>query len=74
MNMFAKFGEIPAITYQDIKEIKRYGQTDTQTHMKTVYPPTNTVRGGIKRLNNSQPTHLENYKLGDSKQILVTIL
>ena len=48
MNMFARFDENPAMTLQDIKETKRYGQTDgrthTQTHahtdnVKTVYPP-----------------------------------
>ena len=27
MNMFARFDEIPAMTLQDIKEIKRYGRT-----------------------------------------------
>ena len=27
MNMFARFDEIPAMTVQDIKETKRYGQT-----------------------------------------------
>ena len=57
MNVFAKFDEIPAMLLQDIKETKRYGHTfvrsDGRTNgwtdkVKTVYPPTNTVCGGIK--------------------------
>ena len=32
MNMFARFDENPAMTLQDIKETKRYGRTDGQTH------------------------------------------
>ena len=32
MNMFARFDENPAMTLQDIKETKRYGWTDGQTH------------------------------------------
>ena len=55
MNVFAKFDEILSMT-QDIKETKRhehtfvcsfvrsFGRTD---YVKTVYPPTNTVCGGI---------------------------
>ena len=31
INMFARFDENPAITLQDIKETKRYGQTDGRT-------------------------------------------
>ena len=56
MNVFAKFDEIPSMTFQDIKETKRYGHTFvrsfgrtdgwTDGHVKTVYPPTNTVCGG----------------------------
>ena len=46
MNKYARFDEIPSLTLKDIKETKRYGRTD----MKTVYPPTNTVCGGIKIL------------------------
>ena len=47
MNIFARFDDIPTITLQDIKETKRYGQTDTRTdNVKTVYhtplPPTHT--------------------------------
>ena len=55
MNVFAKFDEIPSLTLQDIKETKHghtfvrtfvrsFGRTD---NVKTVYPPTNTVCGGI---------------------------
>ena len=55
MYVFAKFDEIPSMILQDIKETKRYGHTHTNTvgrtdNMKTVYPPTNTVCGGIIRL------------------------
>ena len=55
MNVFAKFGEIPSWTLQDIKETKRFGhtfvpsdgRTDGRTdNVKTVYPPTNIVCGG----------------------------
>ena len=35
MNMFARFVENPALTLQDIKEIKRYGRTDGRTHGRT---------------------------------------
>ena len=52
MNVFAKFDEIPSMTLQDIKETKRYGHTFVRSFVysdngKTVYPPTNTVCGGI---------------------------
>ena len=52
MNVFAKFDEIPSIILQDIKETKRIrhtvGRTDGQADkVKTVYPPTNKVFGGI---------------------------
>ena len=55
MNMFARFDENPAMTLEDIKETKRYGRTDRQTHartdnMKTVYPPQTKFAGGIIRL------------------------
>ena len=58
--MFAKFYEIPSMILQDIKETKRYGHTfrrsvgrsDVRTdNVKTVYPPTNTVCGGINTKN-----------------------
>ena len=54
MNMFAMFDENPAMTLQDIKETKRYGRTDAQTHahtdahtenVKTVYPPQTKFAG-----------------------------
>ena len=47
--MFARFDENTAMTLQDIKETKRYGWTEAQTHgradnVKTVYK----FAGGIK--------------------------
>ena len=45
IDMFAKFDEIPAMTLQDIKETKRYGRTDAQTDVKTVYPPQTKFAG-----------------------------
>ena len=59
MNVFAKFDEIPSMILQDIKETKRYGHTDGRSfgrsvgrsdNVKTVYPPTNKVCGGYKKL------------------------
>ena len=52
MNMFARFNENPAMTLQDIKETKRYGQTDARTdartdNVKTVYPLQAKFAGGI---------------------------
>ena len=52
MNMFARFVENPAMTLQDIKETKCYGQTDGRTdartdNVKTVYPPQTKFAGGI---------------------------
>ena len=47
MNQYARFDEIPSMTLKDIKETKRYGQTDRRgDNVKTVYPLTNTVCGG----------------------------
>ena len=49
MNMFARFGENPAMTLRVIKETKRYGRTDGQTdNVKTVYPLQTKFAGGIK--------------------------
>ena len=53
MNVFANFDEIPSMILQDIKETKCYGHTVGHSYgrtdnMKTVYPPTNIVCGGIK--------------------------
>ena len=54
--MTARFDENPAMTFQDIKETKRYGRTDGCTHgrthtrtdnVKTVYPPQTKFAGGI---------------------------
>ena len=48
MNMFARFNENPAMTLQDIKETKRYGQTDGRTdNVKTVYPLQTKFAGGV---------------------------
>ena len=52
MNMFARFDENPAMTFQDIKETKRYGRTHGRTHTHTdgqrenSIPTTNKVCGG----------------------------
>ena len=56
MNMFARFDENPAMTLQDIKETKRYGQTDARTdgrmHGRTTWKQythhKQSLRGGIK--------------------------
>ena len=51
MNKFAKFDEIPSMILKVIKETKRYGRcghtVGRSDNVKTVYPPTNTVCGGI---------------------------
>ena len=49
MNRFARFDENPAITLQDIKEIKRYGRTDARTCENSI-PTTNKVCGGYKKV------------------------
>ena len=51
MNMYARFDEIPSMTHKDIKETKRYGQTD---NVKTVYlpPQTQFAEGIIKESSN----------------------
>ena len=60
MNVFSKFDEIPSMILEVIKETKRYGHTVGRTdgwtdghsdNVKTVYPPTNTVCGGIIKQN-----------------------
>ena len=35
MNMFARFDENQAMTFQDITETKRYGRTDRRTDART---------------------------------------
>ena len=53
MNMFARFGEIPAMTLQDIK---RQNVTDGRTHggqRENSIPATNTVFG----VHNKYPHH-----------------
>ena len=59
MNVFAKFDEILSMILQDIKETKRYGRTvglsfGRTDNVKTVYPPTNIVCGGITSGTGSQ--------------------
>ena len=46
--MFARFDENPAMTLEDIKETKRYGRTEGQTHgqRENSIPTTNKVGGG----------------------------
>ena len=58
MNMFARFDENPTMTFEDIKETKRYGRTDGRMHGRTdarthgqrenSIPTTNKVCGGYK--------------------------
>ena len=54
--MFTKFDEIPAMTFQDIMETKRYGRTNGYTDARTdvqrenSIPTTNKVCGGIIRM------------------------
>ena len=55
MNMFAKFDEIQAMTLQDIKEIKRYGQMD---NVKTVYPPQTKFARGIINQDSKMTLHV----------------
>ena len=56
MHMFARFDENPAMTLQDIKETKRYRQTDAhmdgRTHgqRENSIPTTNKVCGGYNNL------------------------
>ena len=45
MNTFARIDENPAMTFQDIKETKRYGRTHRQ-----VYPPQTKFARGIKMI------------------------
>ena len=45
MNMFARFEVNPAMNLQDIKETKRYGQTDGQTTWKQYTPYKQSLRG-----------------------------
>ena len=61
MNVFAKSDEIPSMTFEVIKETKRYGHTDGRSvgrsdNVKTVYPPTNTVCGGYKKPESKEVT------------------
>ena len=62
MKVFAKFDEIPSMILEVIKETKRYGHTFGRSfvrsdNVKTVYPPTNTVCGGIKMARKSFVTN-----------------
>ena len=68
--MFARFDENQAMTFQDIKETKRYGRTDARTHgQRENSIPTTKFAGDIKnkqrvnryifsQLNSSQITNL----------------
>ena len=49
--MFARFNENPAMILQDIKETKRYGQTDARTdgQRENSISPTNKVCGGYNK-------------------------
>ena len=48
MKVFAKFDKIPSMTLQDTKETLSFVLSSVRTdNVKTVYPPTNTVCGGI---------------------------
>ena len=51
MNMFARFGENPAMTLHNIKESKHYGRTDARTYAQreNSIPTTNKVCGGYKK-------------------------
>ena len=55
MNMFARFGENPAMTLRVIKETKCYGRTDARTDARThgqrknSIPPTNKICGGFNK-------------------------
>ena len=60
MKVFAKFDEIPSMTFQDIMETKRYGHTFvrsdgwTDGQRENSSPPTNTVCGGYNKLNQQE--------------------
>ena len=47
MNVYARFDEIPSITLKDIKNTKRYGQTDARTTWKQYTRPQTQFAGGI---------------------------
>ena len=57
--MFERFDENPAMTLQDIKETKRYGQRDRWTDgRENSIPTTNIVSGGIMNLKNKNVNFL----------------
>ena len=56
MNMFARFDENPAMTFQDIKETKRYGQTDGFAPSKAVV--------GVDRPMKAPSMHIQSPHLG----------
>ena len=70
MNMFARFDENPAMTFQDIKETKRYGRTDGQTDARTdgqrenSIPTTNKVCGGYIYAISNILTHILSTHVG----------
>ena len=72
MNVLAKFDEIPSMILQDIKVTKRHGHTfgrsfvrsdGRRDNVKTVYPPTNTVCGGINMEEYKDSNFYSNIKL-----------
>ena len=71
MNVFAKFDEIPSMILEVIKETKRYEHTDGRSdNVKTVYPPTNTVCGGLN--DNFQLTNLDIFLFSLIKAVLTS--
>ena len=78
MNMFARFNENPAMTLQDIKETKRYGQTDGRTdgrtdNVKTVYPLQTKFAGGIIIMPLSPPKLCVYYYMGKWNRISILL-
>ena len=61
MNMFARFNENPAMTLQDIKETKHYGQTHRRTEgqRENSIPTTNKVCGGYNDNDAAKSVHLQ---------------
>ena len=59
--MFARFGENPVMTLQDIKETKRYGQTDGRTDGQTHGQRENSIPTTKKVLFVTPPRSLYRY-------------
>ena len=61
--MFARFDENPAMSFQDIKETKRYGRKHRRTdNVKTVYPPQTKFAGCMNILQSLNST--PHYNMG----------